>query len=210
MICPSEHKHAATSTCRKNHGCECDRCRQADKHRHTTRQRSLRRRKAYGQYEGRVPALGTHRRIQGLQYLGWTFTHIGEIAGVSYGAVGNIFKRDTVEPETRDYIVKAFAQLIAKGQGPSHITRQRARRNGYVSPFAYNDIDHDERPTHLPRQTMLRGAELLDEVEWLVKSGVRPREIAVAVGKSLTVLERHAWRYGRNTVAQYLHERSVA
>ena len=145
--CPPDHKHGATTTCNKNHGCRCDECKAAEIIRHTDNQRKRRRAKLYGRYVARVPALSTHRRIQGLQYLGWTFAHIGAISGVSYGAVANLMRRNTVEPGTRDNIAEAFRVLIAQGQGPSEVTRRRAATKGYVSPLAWDDLeDPDATP----------------------------------------------------------------
>ena len=210
MICPPDHKHAETTSCIKNHGCACTPCQDGERARHTPQQRQRRRLKAYGLYEGRVPALGTQRRIQGLLYLGWTLAHIGEIAGVSYGAVGNIFKRETIEPETRDYVSKAFAQLIAKGTGPSPITRRRARARGYVSPFAWDDIDYDDKPVYAEPKRELRGEDRIAEIDHLVSMGESPDSIAKALGKTRDNLERFAWRHHRNDLAGYIRERNAA
>jgi len=146
--CPSSHKHELMTTCSRNHGCKCDPCRLAANARSSQLQRNRRRLKAYGKYNGLIPALGTQRRIQGLQWLGWTMAEIGaEAGGVTATAVGLILTRDQVEPGTAENIRRAFGVLIQRGQGTSNITKIRARKKGYVSPFAFDDIDTDTKPT---------------------------------------------------------------
>jgi hypothetical protein len=148
-ICPPHHRHAATSTCNKNHRCMCDPCRAGERVRNSTRQKIRRRAKAYGTYQGHIPALGTQRRIQGLQYIGWTLTDIGRVAGgVSNTAIGLILTRETVAPETAERIKTVFRHLLAKGNGGSTITTARAKARGYASPFAWENIDDpNETPT---------------------------------------------------------------
>jgi hypothetical protein len=143
VTCPPDHKHAETQYCYDFHRCRCDDC-------VTTRMAGRRRRYrqiAYGRHEGMVPALGTQRRIQGLQVLGWTCANIGDAAGgMAKRQVATTLTRDVVHPNTRDRINAAYLLLLRRGNGGCEMVARQARVKGWVSPFAWDNIDTDATP----------------------------------------------------------------
>ena len=206
-ICSPDHKHAASSTCHKNHKCRCVPCVTAERVRNTRVQKARRRQKAYGQYNGLISAVGTQRRIQGLQWLGWTLREIGtEAGGVSDTNIALILKRDQVEPATAETIRRAFAVLIARGQGGSNITRIRAQRKGFVSPFVWENIDTDSRPMKTKRNRVLRGAKLFAEIDHLRDGGESAHQIAKTFDKTAAALERASYNAGRKDLAAFFHQ----
>jgi hypothetical protein len=206
MICPPDHNHGANTTCYHTCGCRCDDCRTSAAKREAHRERQ----KAYGRYRPRVPVLGVVRRIRGLHYLGWTAAHIADLAGIDRRYVSYIARMKYVTPATFDAIDAAYRKLVAKGAGPSARTAAYARRQGWVSPLAYDDIDADAGPVRLERDRILKGEEMLDEVDHLVGMGESPDDIAKAFGKTRDNLERFAWRHHRADLASYLRERNAA
>lgn len=200
------HKHGGAN-CYDVGKCRCASCTDGN----SARTRHRRRLKAYGQWEGLVNSTGSQRRIQGLQLLGFTFDQIGAAAGVNRNTVWRVLIEQTIEPKTRDRINVAFKELLrTPDAGLSKRTARLSKAKGYVSAYAWDDIDTDSEPADDGAQIALRGEELLAEIDWLMKARTPPHEIARAVNKSLHVLERHAWRYQRPDIAMYLHERSVA
>ena len=141
--CPPDHSHAEKSVCYHLHGCRCEPCKTTinAKRRRQTRER------AYGQYRtGHRDPTGAQRRIQGLMFLGWRAEDIGEIAGIRAKDVRMVLVQKYVFGKTHDSIDRAYKVLIARGQGPSTITRKRAQARGWVSPLAWESIDTDEAP----------------------------------------------------------------
>lgn len=207
MTCPDDHKHGANQNCYLHHRCRCDSCRTE----HAARERNRRRMKAYGRHEGRVDPRGTQRRIQGLQILGWRAQEIGDAAnGMRQEVVREILKATWVQAATRDRIRQATETLLAQGTGPSPITARRAKAKGWVPVHAYDDIDNDNAPVTTERDRELRGEELTNELEWLINGGMTAHDISRTLGKTMEALEHHAWRWGRNDLASYLREKSVA
>lgn len=100
---------------------------------------------------GRVPAIGTKRRLRALQAIGWTLTEIANQIGT---------KRSRVEKwcsEERIYVYATTAarvdevyERLSMGRpvGPwATRTRNMAARKGYAPPLAWDNIDDPkERP----------------------------------------------------------------
>ena len=201
MICPPTHKHGGTTTCYHDHACRCDPCRSNM----TRRTRERYRLRAYGRYEGRVELTGTVRRYQGLQVLGWRAGDIAREAGFAAPApLLRLIKHKYITPATRDKIAAAYDRLVAKGRGPSTVTTNRALAKGWVSPFAWDDDQIDD-PTASPvvteRDRVLKGVDLMTEVDHLLSLGESANAIAHALNKSPENLERFAWRHNRSDIA---------
>ena len=206
-LCPDSHRHEGTTTCYHDHGCRCRPC--TDNMSARTRDRY--RQRAYGRYEGRVSPLGVIRRYQGLQVLGWRAEDIARQAGYSAPEpLKRLLNNKYVTPATRDKVKRACDELVRRGRGDSKVTATRAERKGWVSPFAWDDIDDPNETPSTGTDRRLGGDELISELEWLVNSGVPAHQIASTLGKKRDVLERFAWRYKRNDLASYLRERNAA
>lgn len=102
---------------------------------------------------GRVPAIGSRRRIQALQALGYGRDRISRELGYNDG--GSIAylmtpKAETVTRAVERKIVAVYDRL-AMLPPPTGAGAQRARtwakRFGYAPPLAWDDIDTDPAPT---------------------------------------------------------------
>lgn len=135
-----------------HHGCRCDPCSirwsQYEKHRDwLARQgRSL-----------RVDSRGFRRRVQSLMWMGWPQVVIGERLGVLLGmsrpmrqqeVSAKVNRHATISRRLHDAMAQVYDELSGSFyDGPTAArTRSIARRNGWVSPWAWDDIDSDERP----------------------------------------------------------------
>jgi hypothetical protein len=211
-LCQLEHvhKHGINSHCYHHGGCRCTPCRELD----NARQREARRQKAYGRYQPNIDATGTRRRIQALNALGWSDRIIGEHCGLGGKNVYSAKTTKRTTPRIRAAIETAYAALSGVAPAPCQSVSQvkgAARRHGYVPPLGWENIDDpDETPNSGKRDLILKGEELMDEVDHLVNMGESPDSIAQALGKTRDNLERFAWRHHRSDLATYLRERSAA
>jgi hypothetical protein len=108
----------------------------------------------------KVPAIGTHRRIQALMANGWSVDQIMDRAG--YRKSGNWIKYDatTLHVNTAAKIAEVYNELWDK-PGPSKWTRTWARNQGYLPPLAWDDDTIDD-PAAWANETA--EAAVLDEV----------------------------------------------
>lgn len=145
-----------------------------------------------GQYGnlGQVPALGTRRRLQALYAIGYGVTILAAatdltangIAKITYGQV------ETVSARTHRIVADAYRRL-SRTPGPSHRARQRAEREGWASPAAWDDNiddpaaqpDIDQAP-EAPQAG--RDPYTADEIRHLASFGVPIPEIASRVHRS--------------------------
>lgn len=98
---------------------------------------------------GRVPAIGTARRVQALMVLGWSQEALaGELGFRDQRAVSWLIHRRTwVTAETAAKVAAAFDRLQWT-VGPSGRAASRAKTRGWFPPAAWDDIDDpDETPT---------------------------------------------------------------
>lgn len=175
-------------------GCRCPLARE--------RERIYRKRMRTGRPTGRgwVDGRGTRRRIQALYAMGWNAEQIAEHAGTTRTVIkklgiergnGQLLRNSVAMVE------RAYDQLHAK-PGPCDQVRQIARRKGYPSPWAWDDIDRDEAPPTVaivPHHGK-RGVDL-DEVDFLLSCGESIEQIAHRYGVQVEAIYRHGW--ARNT-----------
>ncbi|URN11316.1 hypothetical protein LUW77_03215 [Streptomyces radiopugnans] len=104
-----------------------------------------------GQYGnlGQVPALGTRRRIQALYAIGHGVTALAAATGLTANGIAKIAygQAETVSARTRDTIAATY-RTLATQPGASHRAQQRATRQHWAPPAAWDDdIDNpDARP----------------------------------------------------------------
>lgn len=108
----------------------------------------------------KVPALGTQRRIQALQYLGHSRRSIAHAIGYKdEGALTYLMHPDTVTilratAQKIDAVYRRMCMTIPQGQGASR-ARTWAKKHGYAPPLAWTNIDdpndtpHGVRPLEL-------------------------------------------------------------
>ncbi len=108
----------------------------------------------YDEYLNRprlVASIGTRRRVQALQCLGWSQRMIAAEVGISsQQALRVLLESDRVRVVTHERISAAYERLCMTRPEPSSAsTRARlsAQSRGYAPPLAWDDIDNpDETP----------------------------------------------------------------
>jgi len=102
----------------------------------------------------RIPARGTHRRIQALVSRGWSQSKLGALLGVNAGNMGTMLKRPHV---TAGFAMSVAALYEANWDTPPPNTDWRdliafnrskryAAQRRWVAPLGWDDIDTDEQP----------------------------------------------------------------
>jgi hypothetical protein len=91
-----------------------------------------------------MDSTGTVRRIQALLAIGWTYKHIGELAG-SYTLhwASQIARSPRTNSHTREAVARVYKELSMK-VGPSTLGAQRAKAKGWVPPLAWDDETIDD------------------------------------------------------------------
>lgn len=97
--------------------------------------------------EPMVPALGTRRRLQALQFMDWPASALATHSGRSVSHILSIRDQSGrwVLRSTHDWVASLYRDLSAK-RGPSPRAGRSALARGYVGPTAWDDIDHDPEP----------------------------------------------------------------
>lgn len=139
-------------------GCRCNPCRAA----HAQRARDYRRRVAYGrQVPKSIPNVGTQRRIEALQTLGWSMRSLSRMLGfhpdrlsVMLTAQAGVSPRNAARvAELYDRLWDKPAPTRTKGERiTASRTKATATRNGYLPPLAWDDdeIDDPAAQPHTP------------------------------------------------------------
>lgn len=150
-ICPPDHQHGRTQTCRTTHACRCPDCLSAAR----IRQRQIRRAKAYGRWQpAHVSPVGTQRRLQALVHRGWSQAKLAEHLGITPQRMPQIFNTTTVARTTADKVDQLFRELWhreppqadRKDRLAYERAKRHARRRGWAGPLDWDDIDNDAGP----------------------------------------------------------------
>lgn len=99
-----------------------------------------------------VPAVGTMRRLQALAAMGWPLTRSGIEAGISDTHARNL-ARGCHQQVTSEVARKVDAYYRPRHMhpGPSACAKTVARRNGWVTALAWDDIDDpNDKPHCIP------------------------------------------------------------
>lgn len=91
---------------------------------------------------GKVPNVGTKRRIQALMAWGYSLDHLAEELGVTPQCVSWWLRVDNVSSETLVKVRGVFDRLQLK-QGPSKRAMNAAARKNWAPPFAWDQDDMD-------------------------------------------------------------------
>ena len=141
MICPPNHKHSATVTCRRVHGCKCDPCMKANA------LNCAYRRRIAGTPE-LIDAAPTIRRLRAMTAIGWGIKRMADALDTHYAYVGAVRagKYKTVLSTTAEKVAE-FYERECMTPIPSGVRASSyARRQGWVPPLAYDDIERETRP----------------------------------------------------------------
>lgn len=149
-----------------------------------------------------VPAIGTVRRLQALQALGWGIPHVARVAGISEKTLRNPTHRGaSVHCRTAAAVTAAYDRLsMTIPEGPyAERGRRLAQRLGYAPPLAWDDDAIDD-PTATPHGTRERAravwanADLLAEWDHLRSLGVSLHDAARRLGVTPDGIEKAAQR----------------
>ncbi|MCB9377045.1 MAG: hypothetical protein H6515_14415 [Microthrixaceae bacterium] len=161
-----------------------------------------------------VPAVGTSRRIQALVCLGYTFGEIADTAGVSWDMVAKWCHREgVVRRGSAAAIRRAFTKLCmtpppqttGRDKWRRSYARTVARKNGWLPPLAWDDIDNDpEPPTAEPVELDEVVVERILAGERLDATATERAEVVrrwLAAGRPLAQLEAQTgWNANRERI----------
>lgn len=134
-----------------------------------------------------VSALGTQRRINALQAIGWTQELLAERGGWrNADDVNEIMKRKRVTLRTARRVDDLYRKLEST-RGPSNIATLYAARQGWATPACWDDIDNDVAPQGM-RIGHQKAATTADEfIVQCVVDGTRVAAMTVADRRAVTV-----------------------
>lgn len=131
-----------TANAYRNHGCRCPDARNAE--------RSYRKRLHAGHLPpALVPTVGSRRRLQALQAIGYPLAHLARELGYAGAAsLSPLFVRPMMRRDLAERISVLY-ERISGTPGPSRSARIRARNAGFVPPLDWEDVDI-EAPSAAP------------------------------------------------------------
>lgn len=146
--------------------------------------------------EAKVPAIGTARRLQALVAIGYTGQYLSDRFGWPKVTLWRITGKGqpNVEVNTARMVAELFDEL-SMTPGPCKRARSRAKKLGWVSSLAWDDIDDPNEKPDTGKHEVLTFPEKLQELKDL---GVTKREHqAERLGyDSLRSFERQLFRLG--------------
>jgi DNA-binding CsgD family transcriptional regulator len=159
----------------------------------------------------RIPATGTHRRIQALAATGWNQWEIGQRLGLNPGSMTHLLKQTHVAASTALAARDLYDQLRDADPSDHGIeswiaerTRRQAIKHGWNDPIYWDDMGTIDDPDFDPdaAETPLNRNELAAlrkaDVEHLAAYGIDEDEIAERVGLAKSTVHAlvEEWRTG--------------
>lgn len=143
----------------------------------------------------KVSSRGVRRRIEALRALGWTEPQLCAEMGIRFPqAVRNWTHSETVTTRTYDKVAALYERLSMTpppaGKAAEY-ARTVGRRNGFVPPLGWDDIDNDPEPADMgsTRKTW-PAAELAAEVAHLLSMGESVEQAARRLGLTTDAIEK--------------------
>lgn len=132
----SGRKHG-TRNAYRNHGCRCADALAAD--------RSYRKRLHAGHLPpALVPTIGSRRRLQALQAIGYPMAHLaGELGYSGAASLSPLFVRPMMRRDLAER-VSALYERLSGTPGPSRSARLRASKAGFPPPLAWDGVDIED------------------------------------------------------------------
>lgn len=97
-----------------------------------------------------VDGTGTYRRLEALQWMGWTLTEIAGRVGLRPHTLTTLRSRGEMVSHRVALAMAAVYEQLSHQPGPSRMTATKARRRGYAPPLAW-DTDTIGNPAARPR-----------------------------------------------------------
>lgn len=124
-------------------------------------------------HEFQVDCARSRRKVQALAAMGWSAKHVGALLGITQQAMSRILARDTIRATTAERIDRAYDALEMKVPPDDEWTRRtknRARKEGWQPPLAWDDIDAGILAGGLSAESVYTHQRLdLDEVEYALQ-----------------------------------------
>ena len=179
---PDDSRHGTEAGCREHyrHGEKpCDPCREAHRRRNIMRRL----------YPHKCPALGSQRRVQALQAIGYSRLRVARELGYSdNGSIAYLMRADAMLTSTAERIADVYDRLCMTIPDGAGATRARtwAQRHGYAPPLAWDNPDTDPAPRGI-RTTDRR--DLLTEWAELEAAGESIEQAAKRLGVTVGAIE---------------------
>lgn len=166
----------------------------------------------------RQSPVGTVRRLRALIALGHTCRSLSAESGVAAVTIGRLVSETRcpmfVEPGTAEAVASAYERLWnVRPEGTAAVrNRKSAEAKGWATPLMWDDIDDPESVPSGARPTRKRVAPdvVLEDLEWLIRTGVNPQQAVARLGMSLSSVEQAMRRLGRNDLARWIARKDAA
>jgi hypothetical protein len=144
-------------------------------------------------YPSKVPSIGSQRRIQALQAIGYSRSFIAkEIGYTDQGAMTYLMRSKTMLKVTAEKIAEVYDRLsmtIPNAKG-ANSARSWARKHGYAPPLAWDEGSIDDpaaKPHSKWAKTEGLGQSLVDHavVERVLAGGAKPRTLTAAESREI-------------------------
>jgi hypothetical protein len=152
----------------------------------------------------RLDATGPRRRLQALRAIGYSRMDIQRLTGLHEHAVGEISLgiRKRVTRATAAHIA-GFYDDLSWTPGTSKRAVTEAAGLGWHGPDWW-PADTIDDPTARPQRPTRRPQIPIDDVEWLLRSGVAGEALALRFGVNQDSVERACQRAGRLDLARWV------
>lgn len=181
-------RHGTEAGCREHYRHKqkpCDPCLEAHRRRNIMRRL----------YPHKRPSLGSRRRIQALQAIGYGRDRIARELGYrNGGSIAYLMKSDSLLAGTAERISDTYERLcmtVPQGVGPSR-ARTWAKRHGFIPPLAWTDIDD---PDEVPDGWQYVPADRATAIRELAAQGENATHIARRLEMTRSALERWCLRH---------------
>ncbi len=191
MTCTAPY--CGTLTGYRSHGCRCPQARAASTR--ANKRYKLRTR------DGRllVDQTGSRRRAEALMCMGWPAIYLADRLGISRSGFNAWIHKGRIMRPAADKIAALYDELSLT-TGPSPRARMWAERRGWAPPIAWDDDTIDD-PTAAPacwkREGERRQLVVVEDVEWLLDTGVFGEALEQRIGAKLDTITQALYRAGR-------------
>ena len=160
--------------------------------------------------DGRTyPAAGLIRRVHALAALGYSMTWTCDQAGIRMSDLHRITRTGRTSPGTHLKVDAVYRQVGDTPRvGHTHAEKQsisrtlnRARREKWVPPAGWDDIDLDEAPAVADDRVVSLSERRRQDAVDLIAGGVAPTLVADRLGMSVKNLQRILTTAGREDLA---------
>ncbi|QRZ05924.1 hypothetical protein [Mycolicibacterium austroafricanum] len=144
-----------------------------------------------GDGSGFVDSVGTRRRVEALQALGWSRRFQEEQLGWCRSRLTGLCRSRRVLARNAQAVSGLF-EVLSATPGPSDWVRAFAARRGYAPPLAWDDIDDPNESPNVGEEVWVPFPERLAELEYLhIPRSEMPRWLGIQDESFERQLSRH-------------------